>query len=157
MPSASELGDVMLQALTSLFRFLETFFIYLRYTGNNETAINASRDSYQSFWEIWYQAGGLVKWLTWMFFGKYGYVWNIGNNSTLESEFAQAVDILMGNSTAMVGDIHGNNSTAFLLKVAYERLTSHPDAVYYFWKAVAEMIRLVSDALRYFPTYFPPG
>uniref|UniRef100_A0A7C2N7Q3 Uncharacterized protein n=1 Tax=Archaeoglobus fulgidus TaxID=2234 RepID=A0A7C2N7Q3_ARCFL len=78
MPTRAELGDVILQGLASLLNFLRELFIYLAYTGHNESM--SSRGDYQSFWEIWYNATASVSWMRKMLFEPYGFVWQINYN-----------------------------------------------------------------------------
>ncbi len=157
MPTAAELGNVILQALAELFRLLRTMFIQLQLVGNNETAVNASRSAYQSFWEIWYQLGAMVHWTVNMLTGRGGYIDIINTNSTLENTFSEVVSIAAKNATWMIGDIEGNNSTTFILKVMVNSLSKPENHIFVsnFWNMTTEMIRLVSDALKYFPGYFP--
>ena len=157
MTTAAELGDVMLKALTGILKFLKALSIQLQMTGNNETAVNASRGAYQRFWEIWYYAGAMIHWATNMLVGSWGYVDLINKNATLQAEFAQVVGIAAKNATRMLGDVEGTNSTTFLLRVMVERLYNQSNHVFVanLWTATSELIRLVADALKYFPTYFP--
>jgi len=158
MPTGAELGDVMLQSLAQVFSLLKTLFFQLQLVGNNETFVNSSRGAYQSFWEIWYSAGATVYWTAHMLTAKWGYIDIININSTLEDTFADVVEIAAKNATWMIGDIEGNNATTFFLRVMVNALSNQSNHVFVanYWNATAEMIRLVSDALKYFPGYFPP-
>ncbi|MEM2346409.1 MAG: hypothetical protein QXN49_07600 [Archaeoglobaceae archaeon] len=99
----------------------------------------------------------MIYWVVNMLTGDYGYIWIINFNSTLENIFSDVVAIAARNATWMIGDISGTNSTTFLIRVMVDALsnTSNHVAIANFWNATAEMIRLVSDALKYVPTHFP--
>jgi len=157
MPTFSEFGDVALQGLSSLFRFLKEFFLYLVYVGRNESAVVSGRQDYQSFWEIWYNATAMMTWLRKMLFDPYGFIWNINYNQTLTDNFRDVVVIAAGNGTTMLGDALGRNGTAFIFRAMTERISNNPDFVQNFWAAMKNLILLVQDALRLVPTvYFPP-
>ncbi|MEM0203466.1 MAG: hypothetical protein QXO16_05850 [Archaeoglobaceae archaeon] len=155
MRSAIELADVMLQALTSFFDFLSKFFLYLRYTGNNETIVNASRGAYQSFWEIWYYSGAMIAWVRKMLTGENGFIDLINKNETLRGKLSEVVAIASKNATLIMGDTAGSNGLSFLLKIASERVSENPTFANSFWNLLTETVKLVSDALSYFPNYFP--
>ncbi|MET1124666.1 MAG: hypothetical protein ABWW66_05315 [Archaeoglobaceae archaeon] len=157
MPTSSELGGVILQALAELLRLLKTLFLQLQIVGNNETAVNASRGPYQSFWEIWYSSGAMLNWMTKMLTREHGFVWIINYNETLREKFREVVATAAKNATAMLGDVYGNNSTTFLLKVMAKEVTNESNHVFVanLWSSLAELVRLVSDALQHFPSYFP--
>ncbi|MEM0302787.1 MAG: hypothetical protein QXI54_06435 [Archaeoglobaceae archaeon] len=176
MPSSFwYLGDVILQGLSSLFGLLKEFFIYLVYTGRNETRLVGTRTDYQSFWEIWYNGTAMMTWLRKMLFEERGFIWHIRNNTTvtdpitglpvgLRDEFSNVVAIAAGNGTKMFGDAMGQNGITFLLRAATTQLsnvsnnqTIAPEFALNFWGALKNLIILVSDALRLVPTvYFPP-
>uniref|UniRef100_A0A7C3MC42 Uncharacterized protein n=1 Tax=Archaeoglobus fulgidus TaxID=2234 RepID=A0A7C3MC42_ARCFL len=153
MPTRAELGDVILQGLASLLNFLRELFIYLAYTGHNESM--SSRGDYQSFWEIWYNATASVSWMRKMLFEPYGFVWQINYNQTLSNEFAEVVSTAANNSLNMLGNASGTSGMTFLLRAATERVSENPEFVQNFWYALKHLVLLVSDALRMFPTYFP--
>ncbi|WP_202319558.1 hypothetical protein [Archaeoglobus neptunius] len=155
MPTVAELGNVILQALAAVLRSLGKFFIYLKYTGNNETVVNSSRGAYQSFWEIWYHADVSVTWFRKLLFDKYGFVWQINHNSTLENKFSEVVALAAKNATLIIGEASGTNGTSFLLRVMTERVSNNPEFVANLYYAAKHLVILVSDALRVFPTYFP--
>ncbi|MEM2190893.1 MAG: hypothetical protein QXU31_04525 [Archaeoglobaceae archaeon] len=157
MPTAIDLGNVILQALAQVFSLLRTLFIQLQLTGNNETVVNTSRGAYQSFWEIWYQIGAMVHWTVNMLTGRGGFIDIINTNTTLENTFADVVEIAAKNATWMIGDLAGENSTTFIIKAMVNALSNPNNHVFVanLWNATTEMIKLVADALRYFPGYFP--
>ena len=155
MPTAVELGDKMLQGLSALLKALGRFFIYLKYTGHNESIVNSSRGDYQSFWEIWYHINAMITWFRKLLFDSHGFIWQINHNATLENEFAQVVAIAANNSTTMLGDVSGNYGITFILRVMTERVSNNPDFVLNLWYAAKHTVILVADALRVFPTYFP--
>ncbi len=156
MPTIAELGDVMLRGLAAFLRFLGDFFIYLKYTGNNESVVNTSRGNYQSFWDIWYHIDAAILWARKMLFDPYGFMWQINNNATLDTAFGNAMAVQYGNITKMLGDVAGNYSIAFLLRAMTERVSNNPDFAYNLWYAIKHGVILVADALKVFPTYFPP-
>ncbi|MCS7143567.1 MAG: hypothetical protein NZ879_00925 [Archaeoglobaceae archaeon] len=175
MPAFWQLGDVILQGLSSLFGMLKELFIYLVYTGRNETRLVATRTDYQSFWEIWYNGTAMMTWLRKMLFEDRGFIWHIRNNTTvpdpftgapvgLRDEFSKVVEIAAGNGTKMFGDAQGQAGITFLLRAATQQLsnasnnqTISPEFILNFWAMLKNLILLVSDALRLVPTvYFPP-
>jgi hypothetical protein len=157
MPTFSQLGDVALQGLSSLFRFLKEFFLYLFYVGRNESAVDNTRTDYQSFWEIWYNVTAMFTWLRKMLFDPYGFVWDINYNQTLMDSFRDVVAVAAGNGTTMLGDAFGRNGITFILRAMTERVYNNPDFVQNFWGAIKNLVLLVQDALRLVPTvYFPP-
>lgn len=153
MPTRAQLGDAILQGLSSLFNLLKELFIYLVYTGHNESI--AGRGDYQSFWQIWYNATAAVTWARKMLFEPYGFVWQINHNATLINESAKVVSTAANNSIGMLGNASGTSGITFLLRAATERVSQHPELAYNFWLMVKHLVLLVSDALRVFPTYFP--
>ncbi|AAB89132.1 hypothetical protein [Archaeoglobus fulgidus] len=155
MPTAAELGNVMLQGLSALLRALGDFFIYLKYVGNNETTLNASRGNYQSFWEIWYHVDAAISWFRKLLFDTNGFIWQINHNATLENEFAEVVEIAAKNGTYIFGDVSGDNGTAFLVKVMAESVSNNPDFVSNLYYAAKHLVILMADALKVFPNYFP--
>ena len=155
MPTAAELGSAMLQGLSSLLRALGDFFIYLKYVGNNETSLNVSRGSYQSFWQIWYHVDAAILWFRKLLFDENGFIWQINHNATLDNEFAKVVEIAAKNGTYIFGDASGNNGTTFLLKAMVEATSSNPEFVSNLYYAAKHLIVLVADALKVFPAYFP--
>lgn len=154
MPTAAELGDVALQGLSALLKALSRFFIYLKYTGNNESVVNASRGNYQSFWEAWYHINAMISWFRKLLFEANGLVWQINHNSTLENEFAKVVSIAANNSTKMIGDVSGTYGITFILRSMSDRVANNPDFVYNIWFALKHAIILIADALKPVPTYF---
>lgn len=174
MPAFWQLGDVIVQGLSSIFRFLKEFFIYLFYVGRNESVVTPGRTDYQSFWEIWYNGTAMMTWLRKMLFEERGFIWHIRNNTTvtdaygnlvgLKDEFASVVSIAAGNGTTMFGNASGTSGMTFLLRAVTEQLsnvtnanTIAPEFAINFWGAVKNLVLLVSDALRLVPTtYFPP-
>ncbi|WP_456330481.1 hypothetical protein [Archaeoglobus sp.] len=155
MPTVSELGGVMLQGLSALLRALGDFFIYLKYVGNNETLINNSRGSYQSFWEIWYHVDAAISWFRKLLFDENGFIWQINHNSTLENEFAEVVEVAAKNGTCIFGDASGNYGNAFLLKAMTVNVSNNPEFVSNLYYAAKHLVILMSDALKVFPSYFP--
>ncbi|HDL90405.1 MAG TPA: hypothetical protein ENG14_05830 [Thermodesulforhabdus norvegica] len=160
MPTRAELGDVILQGLASLFNCLRELFVYLIYTGHNESI--AGRGDYQSFWQIWYNATAAITWARKMLFEPYGFVWQINHNATLNNEFGNVVSTAANSSLGMLGNASGTSGITFLLRVATERVlydvNNNTIAVEFgtnLWYAVKYLVLLVSDALRVFPTYFP--
>uniref|UniRef100_A0A7C3MF28 Uncharacterized protein n=1 Tax=Archaeoglobus fulgidus TaxID=2234 RepID=A0A7C3MF28_ARCFL len=157
MPTMSELGDVMLKGLSALLRALGDFFIYLKYVGNNETAVNPSRGNYQSFWEIWYHINAAISWFRKLLFDQSGFIWQINHNSTLENEFAEVVEVAAKNGTYIFGEVSGNYGSAFLLKAMTVSVSNNSEFVSSLYTAAKHLVILMSDALRVFPGYFPGG
>jgi hypothetical protein len=155
MPTRAQLGDAILQGLASLFNCLRELFIYLIYTGRNESIVDPSRSDYQSFWQIWYNATAAITWARKMLFEPYGFVWQINHNATLNNEFGNVVSAAANSSLGMLGNASGTSGITFLLRAATERVSQHPDFAYNLWYAIKYLVLLVSDALRVFPTYFP--
>ena len=157
MPTMSELGDVMLKGLSALLRALGDFFIYLKYVGNNETAVNSSRGNYQSFWEIWYHINAAISWFRKLLFDQSGFIWQINHNSTLENEFAEVVEVAAKNGTYIFGEVSGSYGSAFLLKAMTVSVSNNSEFVSSLYTAAKHLVILMSDALRVFPGYFPGG
>ena len=151
MPSASELGNVMVQALSSVFKALGDFMVLLRYTGNNETAVNASRGAYQSFWETWYYSGAVVSWFRKLILD--GYVREINRNSTLEAKYSKLFVIAANNSTHILGDPAGKEGLTYLLRITTSNVSS--EFVCNFWYMAKHAIVLAADALKQVPIFFP--
>jgi len=147
----------MLQGLSALLRALGDFFIYLKYVGNNETAVNSSRGNYQSFWEIWHHVDATISWFRKLLFDKNGYIWQINHNATLKNEFAEVVEVAAKNGTYIFGDVSGNYGNAFLLKAMTTSVPNNPEFVSNLYYAAKHLVILVSDALKVFPGYFPGG
>ncbi len=153
MPSASELGNVMLQALSSLLRALGDFMILLRYTGTNETAVNASREAYQSFWESWYYSGAVVTWFRKLILE--GYIGEINRNATLESKYSGLFALVANNSSHIFGNTAGGEGLTYILRNAAETVSQNPEFVYNFWYVFKQAIVLAADALKQVPLLFP--
>ncbi len=153
MPSAFELGNVMVQALSALFRALGDFMVLLKYTGTNETAINASRGAYQSFWETWYHSGAMITWLRKILLE--GYLREVGSNATLEGRYSDLFVIVANNSSHIFGDPAGREGLTYILHGIASSISRNPDFVYNFWYMVKHAIVLSADALKQVPTFFP--
>ena len=153
MPSAEELGNVILHTLSSLFRAFGDLFIMLRYTGLNETAVNASREPFQSFWETWYRSTASLSWFRKLVID--GFVEELGRNSTLSAEFSKVVSIAANNSTYIFGNVDGEFGLTYLMRVMHDRLSSNPSLVYNFWYFLKTAILMAADALKQAPHLFP--
>lgn len=152
MPTAAELGDVMLKGLASFFNFLKELFIYITYTEHNESI--SGRSDWQSFWQIWYNVSNSIMWGRKMLFEQYGFIWQLNHNTTLRNELAEVVNL--ANNFNLFGNASGTSGLTFLLRSMSERVSSNPDFVYHIWYAVKYFVLMFSDALRMVPFYFPP-